>query len=546
MTGGPYQTGAVVAGRYRIVGHVGSGGMGSVYEAEHVQLGRRVALKVLLATGDAGSDAAGRFQRGARNAAKIEHPNVCAVTDFGETADGRWFLAMEFIEGRSLGELLRDEGRLEPVRALAIGAGIARALSAAHELGIVHRDLKPDNVMLPADLDDDPARVKVVDFDIARAIQDESEQEITRAQQTIGTPEYMSPEQCMGQPLDARSDLYALGLLLYRMLSGELPFSGSNTQEVMTSRLVQAPRPLEEAMGGEPLPEGLADLVGALLAREREHRLSRAEVVAGVLEELRAALTAPVAAAAGSAAAPEPGHPSGQRVRAGPPRRLGWAVAGVVGCAGFAAAAAFWWMGGDANGSALGELESSVAVSGADPAPSAPGGQRALAPPNPDDSAPAARVAGADGPVTPPPVRDSGGQTTVPLAVTSVEDPGVVRIPEVPPPIEVPPRELDGLLAALARALQSGDDRRVRELYPDVQSRELDFWREAIASVGGGVQVEFRIQTPPELRDDGGEIRVMLLHLEGDAGARPFPVRARLNLGADGVWTMAELLRLDE
>jgi len=513
-----------------------------------------MALKVLLAGGAADTDAAERFRRGARNAARIEHPNVCAVTDFGETADGRWFLAMEFIEGRSLGDLLREEGRLHPASALGIAVGVARALGAAHRLGIVHRDLKPDNVMLPAGAEADPARVKVVDFDIARAMRDETEVEITRAHQAIGTPEYMSPEQLMGQPLDARSDLYALGLILYRMLTGELPFSGANTQEVMASRLVRPPRPLEEAMAGEVLPEGVADLVGALLARDREHRLSKAETVVGALEAMWVRVTgaypvgstgvAGTAGAEDSAVLVGPAAPldpaSGAEPRPGRPS--GVAIAGAAAAVVVLGGGVWLWGGG-------GELLNDVgtapgpAASESVPGPPEPSSPQVMADAMTVDSA--TEEGGTVG--TLPPGIGSREAVAEPLQVLPTEDRGVAGTAQVPVgPARSLPTDVSGLLSELGQALASDDTERVRALYPDVQERELSFWREAIESVGAEPVAEFEAQTAPELGDDGGEIRVLLLTLRGEAATRPFPIRARLDRGPDGGWRVAELLRLNE
>src|SRR6185503_4658332 len=234
--------GQVVADRYHIVKKLGEGGMGQVYLGEHVKMGRRSAIKVMNPSMVHDPDAVARFNREASNASRITHPNVCAIYDFGETPEGLIYLAMEFIEGEPLTNLLLREGPLPIARAANLFLQAGGALQAAHDLGIVHRDLKPDNIMLTK------ATVKVVDFGIAKAIGgDESGQKVTKTGLVIGTPEFMSPEQLSGDQLDGRSDLYALALVLYRMLTGKLPFEATTAQEVMVKRLTDDPLTLADA-----------------------------------------------------------------------------------------------------------------------------------------------------------------------------------------------------------------------------------------------------------------------------------------------------------
>ncbi|HET7040152.1 MAG TPA: serine/threonine-protein kinase, partial [Gemmatimonadales bacterium] len=194
---------SVIADRYHIVKKLGEGGMGAVYLGEHVKMGRKSAIKVMSSSMAGDPEAIARFNREAANAARINHPNVCAIYDFGDTPDGLIYLAMEFIEGESLGDVLDREGTLPPARAVSVLRQTADALQAAHDLGIVHRDLKPDNIMLSrgrggADV------VKVVDFGIAKAMSGEQGQQVTRTGLVVGTPEYMSPEQLSGDVLDGR------------------------------------------------------------------------------------------------------------------------------------------------------------------------------------------------------------------------------------------------------------------------------------------------------------------------------------------------------
>jgi eukaryotic-like serine/threonine-protein kinase len=259
--------GQIVADRYHVVKKLGEGGMGQVYLAEHVKMGRRSAIKVMNPAMVHDPDAIARFNREASNASRISHPNVCAIYDFGETVEGLIFLAMEFIEGEPLTDLLEREGALSLPRATTIFLQTADALQAAHELGIVHRDLKPDNIMLTK------ATVKVVDFGIAKAIGgDESGQKVTKTGLVIGTPEFMSPEQLSGDKLDGRSDLYALALVLYRMLTGKLPFEATTAQEVMVKRLTDEPLKLAHARPDLSFPPGLQQVFDTALARTPAER----------------------------------------------------------------------------------------------------------------------------------------------------------------------------------------------------------------------------------------------------------------------------------
>jgi len=219
--------GDIISDRYRVVDKIGEGGMGAVFRAEHVHMRKMVALKVLLSELARHEEVVARFEREAVSAANIEHPNVATATDFGRLPDGSFFLVMEYVPGRSLRAEL-ENGRLEPARALKITRGILGAIEAAHLKNIVHRDLKPENVML-VERDGDPDFVKVLDFGIAKTdvmTGDPAKPGLTRTGAVMGTPEYMAPEQAVGQQVDARSDLYSLGIIMYEMLAGFPPFSG--------------------------------------------------------------------------------------------------------------------------------------------------------------------------------------------------------------------------------------------------------------------------------------------------------------------------------
>ncbi|MDH3570828.1 MAG: serine/threonine protein kinase, partial [Gemmatimonadota bacterium] len=258
--------GTVIASGYHIQRKLGEGGMGTVYLGEHVKMGRKSAIKVMTQAMARDPEAIARFNREAANAARITHPHVCGIYDFGETEDGLIYLVMEFIEGESLSDLLRREYVLPPRRALTILAQTADALQAAHDLGIVHRDLKPDNIMLARDRDGGDV-VKVVDFGIAKAMTGDQRQEVTKTGLVVGTPEYMSPEQLSGDVVDGRSDIYSLALVFYRLLTGTLPFQADSAQEMLIKRLTDEPLPLNQVATGRRYPDELQQVMDRALAR---------------------------------------------------------------------------------------------------------------------------------------------------------------------------------------------------------------------------------------------------------------------------------------
>ena len=275
---GPTQNlvGQVLADRYHIMKKLGEGGMGQVYLAEHVKMGRRSAIKVMNPSMVHDPEAVARFNREAANASRISDAHVCAIYDFGETPEGLIYLAMEFIEGEPLTELIRQEGALPGSRAADIAIQVAAALQAAHDLGIVHRDLKPDNIMLARGRDGSDA-VKVVDFGLAKAVGGEGGgQKVTRTGLVVGTPEFMSPEQLSGDKLDGRTDVYSLGLVFFNMLTGTLPFPADSVQEAMIKRLTDEPAELLEVRPDLHFPPGLQQILDTALARNPVDRYQSA------------------------------------------------------------------------------------------------------------------------------------------------------------------------------------------------------------------------------------------------------------------------------
>ena len=276
--------GQVIAERYHILRLLGEGGMGRVYLAEHVKMGRPCAVKVMNPKLLNDADSVSRFSREAANASRITHHNVAAIYDFGETQD-IVYLAMEYVDGPSLASILSNEHRLQERRAIGIGVQVADALAAAHDFGIVHRDLKPDNIMLTRSRTGEDL-VKVVDFGIAKATQG-GRQTVTRTGFVIGTPAYMSPEQIMGDVVDGRSDIYSLGCILYEMLTGERVFAGTSGEVSIHQRLTKpAPRP---RLVHQDVSKGVDDVVNKALARSPDDRFPSAiavrEALAAVLPE---------------------------------------------------------------------------------------------------------------------------------------------------------------------------------------------------------------------------------------------------------------------
>jgi serine/threonine protein kinase len=278
--GGPSSLlGTILSGRYRIDKILGEGGMGIVYAAEHLHMRKRLAVKILHPEMSRLPEVVERFEREAMAAAHIDHPNVAAATDFGKLDDGSFFLVLEYIEG----EILRDvvgRARLEAPRALHIMEQVAAALGRAHAIGIVHRDLKPENVMLILK-DGDPDFVKVLDFGIAKvpvaelgtaAPSDPARPVLTQLGMVYGTPEYMAPEQALGQAVDARADLYALGVMAYEMLTGVRPFDHESKVTLLGMQVTAPVPPMSKSAPDANVPPEVEAIVTRLLAKEASSR----------------------------------------------------------------------------------------------------------------------------------------------------------------------------------------------------------------------------------------------------------------------------------
>ncbi len=252
-----------------ITERLGEGGMSVVYKARHLEINRVVAIKVLLPHLTCNTKNLQRFRQEAVTASALNHPNVIRVENFGMTPDGRTFIVMDFIEGISLGDLIAREGKVDPVRALFIFVQCANALQHAHERNVIHRDLKPSNVMLVAGGESGES-VKIVDFGIAKLVLDDEDQvqHLTQTGEVFGSPLYMSPEQCRGEKLDNRSDIYSMGVLMYETLTGRAPLKGANVLDTMQKQLAGIPDPIVDEKAPDSLLKRLNTIVLKALEKD--------------------------------------------------------------------------------------------------------------------------------------------------------------------------------------------------------------------------------------------------------------------------------------
>ncbi len=233
--------GVALLDRYQVQAHLGDGGMGTVYLAEHTTILKKFAVKVLSPELSVRPDHVDRFMREARSASMINHPNVVEITDFGVTPDGQPFFVMEYLQGKDLSQLISECGTLPWKRVRHIALQICHALQAAHDQGVIHRDMKPGNVVL-VKRGNTPEHVKVLDFGIAKVLGQEGDPKgLTQSGMVVGTPEYMSPEQGWGQSVDHRGDIYALGVIIFELLTGKIPFSGTTMMEILNRHMFEVP-----------------------------------------------------------------------------------------------------------------------------------------------------------------------------------------------------------------------------------------------------------------------------------------------------------------
>jgi eukaryotic-like serine/threonine-protein kinase len=291
---GSWADGSVVRGKYRILTKIGQGGMGVVYKALHVAFDELRALKVMHPSLMTDESFVKRFRHEAVITRRLQHPNAVRVDDIDEAEDGRPFIVMEYIEGRSLKTIVYEEGAIPVLRVCSISKQVAAALEAAHQLGMIHRDIKPENIVLLGLPPHEQA--KVLDFGIAKIkearLKEGSGMTLTGAGVVVGTPQYMSPEQAMGKrgdELDGRSDLYSLGVVMYQMLSGELPFHADTTMEMLIAHMQKPPTPLGLTHPELKIPDEMSNLVMRLLEKNPDRRPTNARALIDELDHIQKA-----------------------------------------------------------------------------------------------------------------------------------------------------------------------------------------------------------------------------------------------------------------
>jgi serine/threonine-protein kinase len=290
-----YWLGRLIDGRYRVIARVGQGGMGLVYKVEHQRMGKIAAMKVLHRELAADKEVVKRFRREAEAVSKLTHPNTVQTFDFG-TSDGALYLVMEYVRGEDLGALLRRDGAMPFLRAAPLFAQICGALSEAHELGIVHRDLKPENILVTR-TKDGADHVKVLDFGLAKLSEREEAADVTGRGSIVGTPYYMSPEQIRGEALDHRSDIYSLGAMMYRVITGEPPFQAQTPVGVLTKHLTDEVVPPRKRRPDLEIDTRVEAIVLRAMSKRREARYATVDSMREDLERAREELSAAAQAA---------------------------------------------------------------------------------------------------------------------------------------------------------------------------------------------------------------------------------------------------------
>ncbi|MBL8788047.1 MAG: protein kinase [Deltaproteobacteria bacterium] len=282
--------GQTINDRFLITAKIGAGGMGAVYRAKQLGMNRDIAVKVLLRELTDNEVVLRRFHLEALAVSKLKHPNTIQIFDFGETSDGLLYIAMELLEGRPLAKVLQEDRQVSVLRALHIIEQSAKSLREAHSKGIVHRDLKPDNIFLQS-VGEDGDFAKVLDFGVAKVAEGDGQQKtLTKAGSIFGTPKYMSPEQSRGTEIDARSDIYALGVILYELITGRVPFNAENPLGILIKHIQEMPPAFQAVRPDLVVPEQVELFVQKLLAKQPEQRPQTAEAVIREIETLLAGL----------------------------------------------------------------------------------------------------------------------------------------------------------------------------------------------------------------------------------------------------------------
>jgi len=262
--------GTVLADRYRIARLIGEGGMGQVYEAQHVNINKRFAIKLLRPEIVSNPEAVARFRQEAWSASSIGHENIIEIDDFATLPSGSVYLAMEYLAGRSLAERMRDGAPVDVGEGLELFSQVARGLSAAHDKGIIHRDMKPENIFIAER--HGRAMVKILDFGIAKVSGAEGASSLTRTGAIFGTPHYMSPEQAMGNSLDHRSDIYSVGVIMYEVFTGRVPFEAESFMGILTKHITVVPKRPTEMAPDRNIPEEIEEMILRAMAKEPAER----------------------------------------------------------------------------------------------------------------------------------------------------------------------------------------------------------------------------------------------------------------------------------
>lgn len=449
--------GQEVIGQYVIRRKIGAGGMGAVYLAEQSAMGRNAVIKVLHPWMSQDPEVATRFENEARAVAKLSDPHIVQIFNYGAMADGTLFLAMEYLDGRTLSQVIAAEGSLNVERAVEVALQICRALSESHRHGVVHRDLKPSNVMLLPKAGGD--FVKVLDFGVAKL----QGSKHTASGQAVGTPRYMSPEQLAGSEVDGRSDLYALGLMLHEMLAGEPPFAADTPVAYVHKHMSEAPPPLQATARGAAVPTALRDLLLQTLAKAPEDRPKDADALA---DALRAALRAPTQAATALTTTGSTHASADEEDREGPGRVvavvMGLALLGAAGAGGYV-----WWSrsGVDEGIGSVSDTDSPDTVRAEEGAPTSTGEVPTVEPASTADlpSAPERPAfptsdggTGASGPTTPMPPLSPETEALLERSVLDLEREffAVLDTSYVPPSAKTQIKDAYG---TMARTVASGE-----------------------------------------------------------------------------------------
>ena len=277
----PSLVGEVLDGRYKVLKKLGEGGMGEVYAAEHVHIDKRFAIKLLRPEIVSNQEAVTRFQQEARSSSSIKHRNIIAIEDFGKLPDGRIYMCMELLNGQALNDLIQQPQPIDRLLNILIQTG--HGLAAAHARGIVHRDMKPENIFVTFQGNDDIP--KILDFGIAKVAGNDGQNNLTRTGTIFGTPFYMAPEQALGNPVDARTDIYAMGVIMYEVFAGSLPFQGESFMGILTQHITTEPEPVSQraAKAQRPMPPQLADIIMRCMRKDPQQRFSTMDELVNAL-----------------------------------------------------------------------------------------------------------------------------------------------------------------------------------------------------------------------------------------------------------------------